>query len=36
MDYAYQAIEKKWQERWEKARLFETDPDPSKPKFFIK
>jgi leucyl-tRNA synthetase len=28
-------IEEKWQESWEKARIFETDPDPSKPKCFI-
>ena len=29
------SIEEKWQERWEKARLFEANRDPSKPKFFI-
>ena len=28
-------IEEKWQKNWEKARIFETDPDPSKPKCFI-
>jgi len=27
-------IEEKWQKRWEKARIFETDPDPTKPKYF--
>jgi leucyl-tRNA synthetase len=27
--------EEKWQKNWEKARIFETDPDPSKPKRFI-
>ena len=29
------AIEGKWQERWRKARLFEADPDPSRPKYFV-
>ncbi len=28
-------LEEKWQKKWEKARIFETDPDPSKPKCFI-
>jgi len=28
-------IEKKWQKRWEEAKIFETDPDLNKPKFFI-
>jgi leucyl-tRNA synthetase len=28
-------IEEKWQKNWEKARIFETDPDPSKPKYFV-
>jgi leucyl-tRNA synthetase len=28
-------IEKKWQDRWEHDRIFEADPDPSKPKFYI-
>lgn len=28
-------IEEKWQEKWREARIFETDPDPSKPKCFI-
>ncbi len=28
-------IEGKWQRAWEKARVFESDPDPSKPKYFI-
>jgi len=27
--------EEKWQKRWEKARIFEADPDPTKPKYFI-
>ncbi len=28
-------VERKWQREWEKHRIFEADPDPSKPKFFI-
>nr|MDO8099305.1 leucine--tRNA ligase [Candidatus Njordarchaeota archaeon] len=28
-------IEMKWQKRWEEARIFEADVNPSKPKFFI-
>ena len=28
-------IEEKWQKRWEEAKIFEANPDPSKPKFFI-
>ncbi|MEM3579621.1 MAG: class I tRNA ligase family protein, partial [Candidatus Bathyarchaeia archaeon] len=28
-------IEEKWQKRWEEAKIFETDPDPTKPKYFI-
>jgi leucyl-tRNA synthetase len=28
-------IERKWQKRWEEARLFESDPDPERKKFFI-
>ena len=27
--------EEKWREKWREARIFEADPDPSKPKFFI-
>ncbi|MEM1677083.1 MAG: leucine--tRNA ligase [Nitrososphaerota archaeon] len=27
--------EKKWMEKWKQARIFEADPDPSKPKFMI-
>jgi len=29
------AIEEKWQGKWEKAKIFEADPDPSRPKFFV-
>src|SRR3990170_1972679 len=28
-------IEQKWQKKWEDAKVFEADPDPSKPKYFI-
>lgn len=28
-------IERKWQQRWEKSRVFESDPDANKKKFFI-
>ncbi|MGB9713766.1 MAG: leucine--tRNA ligase [Candidatus Bathyarchaeales archaeon] len=28
-------IEEKWQKRWEEAKIFEANPDPAKPKFFI-
>jgi leucyl-tRNA synthetase len=29
------SIEQKWQRKWEEAKIFEADPDPSKPKCFI-
>ncbi len=28
-------IERKWQKKWEEARIFEADPDPKRKKFFI-
>ena len=28
-------IEKKWQKRWRDSHIFDADPDPDKPKFFI-
>jgi leucyl-tRNA synthetase len=28
-------VEEKWQKKWESAKIFETDPDPKKPKCFI-
>lgn len=31
----FRKIEEKWQKRWEKAKLFESDPDPKKKKFFV-
>jgi leucyl-tRNA synthetase len=32
--YDPQKIEAKWQKRWEDARVFETDVDPAKPKYY--
>jgi leucyl-tRNA synthetase len=32
--YDPQAIEAKWQRRWAEARVFETEADPSKPKYY--
>ncbi|MBI5391777.1 leucine--tRNA ligase [Candidatus Woesearchaeota archaeon] len=29
------SIEKKWQKLWQEAKLFEADPDSTKPKFFV-
>ena len=34
-EYNPQAIEAKWQKRWEDARIFETEADPSKPKYYV-
>ena len=31
----YVKVEKKWQKRWERDRIFEADPDPKRSKFFI-
>ncbi|PCN50060.1 leucine--tRNA ligase [Candidatus Geothermarchaeota archaeon ex4572_27] len=31
----FRAIEEKWRRRWEEARVFEADPDPNRPKFFV-
>jgi leucyl-tRNA synthetase len=28
-------IEEKWQKRWEKAKIFEANPDPTKPKYYV-
>jgi leucyl-tRNA synthetase len=28
-------IERKWQKKWEEAKIFESNPDPNKPKYFI-
>jgi leucyl-tRNA synthetase len=34
-EYNPQAIEAKWQKRWADARVFETEADPSKPKYYV-
>jgi leucyl-tRNA synthetase len=34
-DYNPQEVEAKWQKRWEEARVFETEADPSKPKYYV-
>jgi leucyl-tRNA synthetase len=34
-EYNPQEIEAKWQKRWEEARVFETEADPSKPKYYV-
>jgi leucyl-tRNA synthetase len=33
-EYNPQSIEAKWQKRWEDARVFETEADPTKPKYY--
>ncbi len=35
MSVDWKRIEKKWREEWEKAHIFEADPDPKQKKFFI-
>jgi leucyl-tRNA synthetase len=35
MEYDPQAIEKKWQARWNADHAFEADADPSKPKYYV-
>jgi len=34
-DYTPQEIEAKWQKRWEDERVFETEADPAKPKYYV-
>ena len=34
-EYDPQAIEKKWQARWNAEHAFEADADPSKPKYYV-
>jgi leucyl-tRNA synthetase len=34
-EYNPQTVEAKWQKRWEDARVFETEADPSKPKYYV-
>ena len=33
-DYHPQELDKKWQQRWADARVFEVEADPSRPKFY--
>src|SRR4030088_3473144 len=35
MEYDPQAIERKWQARWNADRAFEADADPAKPKYYV-
>ena len=35
MKYNPQEIEKKWQDRWEKERLFKVTEDPAKEKYYL-
>ena len=35
MDYNPQQIESKWQERWARERLFETEPDPARLEYYV-
>jgi leucyl-tRNA synthetase len=34
-DYSPQAIEGKWQKRWEENRVFESEADPKRPKYYV-
>jgi leucyl-tRNA synthetase len=31
----WKSIEEKWQNRWAEAKVYETDPDPQKPKYYL-
>jgi leucyl-tRNA synthetase len=35
MEYTFNAIEKKWQEFWEKNKTFSVTEDPSRPKYYV-
>jgi leucyl-tRNA synthetase len=35
IEYDPQKIEKKWQKRWEEAKIFHVKEDPTKPKFYV-
>jgi len=35
MKYEYEAIEKKWQKKWDEEKAFKTTEDMSKPKYFV-
>ena len=34
-EFNHQKIEKKWQERWEKDKIFEVKIDPAKEKYYV-
>lgn len=34
-EYDFQKIEKKWQERWERVKIFEVKEDPEKDKYYV-
>ncbi len=34
MEYNFKEIEKKWQSRWKKERIYKTDMDSDRPKFY--
>jgi leucyl-tRNA synthetase len=34
-EYNPQAVEAKWQKRWDEARVFESEADPAKPKYYV-
>lgn len=34
-EFNHQKIEKKWQERWEKDKIFEVKIDPNKEKYYV-
>ena len=35
MPLDWKKMEEKWQRRWSEAKIFEANPDPAKPKFFV-
>ena len=35
MSFEWREIEDKWRKEWEKARIFEADPDPKRKKCFV-
>ncbi|MEM4214557.1 MAG: class I tRNA ligase family protein, partial [Candidatus Methanomethylicaceae archaeon] len=34
-DLNFQQVEEKWQRRWSESRIFEADPDETRPKFYV-
>ncbi|NHV60314.1 MAG: leucine--tRNA ligase [Candidatus Verstraetearchaeota archaeon] len=35
LELNFQQVEEKWQRRWSESRIFEADPDESRPKFYV-